>query len=75
MSDIVATHHIGVLMSGAGRFLGCMQCNLFFDYPSGAHYDTVVKQFEGRHCTLQNPCSVEASPGSGVHVMNSGVTH
>ena len=43
-------HHFGILMSAAGRFLMCIDCQLRFEFPSGADYETIAKQFESHPC-------------------------
>jgi hypothetical protein len=54
MSAINSTplpHRIAVLMSAAGRFLVCKNCQLSFEFPAGVHYDTIAKQFESHSCS------------------------
>jgi PAS domain S-box-containing protein len=46
-------HLIAILMSAAGRFLVCRRCHLRFDFPSGAHFDIIAKQFEPTLCGSQ----------------------
>lgn len=46
-------HLIAILMSAAGRFLVCRGCHLRFDFPSGAHFDVIAKQFEPTLCGSQ----------------------
>jgi PAS domain S-box-containing protein len=43
-------HPVGVRMSGAGRFVVCIDCRLSVEFPAGAHYDTIAKQFESHSC-------------------------
>lgn len=33
-----------------GRFLECINCRLRFEFPAGAHYDTLAKRFESHPC-------------------------
>jgi PAS domain S-box-containing protein len=41
---------IGIRMCGAGRFVACIDCRLSVEFPAGAHYDTIAKQFEFHSC-------------------------
>ena len=53
MSDNTSTspaHLIAILMSASGRFLVCRKCGLRFEFPEGAVYDTIAKQFESHPC-------------------------
>jgi hypothetical protein len=50
-----AHHHISILMSGAGRFVVCRDCHLSFEFPSGAHYDTLLKRLESHPCSVPLP--------------------
>ena len=45
-----SSHPVGVRMSGAGRFVACIDCRLSVEFPAGAHYDTIAKQFESHSC-------------------------
>lgn len=45
-----SAHRIGVLMSQTGRFLECMKCHLNYEFPAGALYDEIAKQFELHMC-------------------------
>ena len=45
-------HRIAILMSPEGRFLQCRDCNLSFQFPGGAHFDIVARQFESHLCSL-----------------------
>ena len=45
-----SSHPVGVRMSGAGRFVVCIDCRLSVEFPAGAHYDTIAKQFESHSC-------------------------
>ena len=38
-------HLIGVLMSPEGHFLECATCRLRVEFPHGAHFNTISKQF------------------------------
>jgi hypothetical protein len=58
-------HHIGILMSGAGRFVSCIICHLRFSFPSGAHYDTIAKQFGSYSCSIPLPLQDGAPVESG----------
>jgi hypothetical protein len=51
-SSTPSVHDLGILLSAAGRFLECMKCNLSFEFPFGAPYATVAKQFESRQCSF-----------------------
>jgi len=44
-------HRIAVLMSPEGRFLQCRDCNLIFQFPDGAHFNAVAKQFASHLCS------------------------
>jgi hypothetical protein len=44
-------HRIAVLLSAEGRFLQYRDCNLTFQFPDGAHFNTVAKQFEPHLCS------------------------
>jgi hypothetical protein len=50
-SCIPPSHRLGILMSGAGRFVSCIDCHLSLSFPAGAHYDTIAKQFESGSCS------------------------
>jgi PAS domain S-box-containing protein len=45
-----SSHPVGVRMSGAGRFVACIDCRLSIEFPAGAHYDTIAKQLESHSC-------------------------
>lgn len=45
-----SSHPVGVRLSGAGRFVACIDCRLSVEFPAGAHYDTIAKQFESHSC-------------------------
>ena len=53
-SAALPLHHFGVLVSAAGRFLMCIDCELRFEFPSGADYQAIAQQFESHPC-LANP--------------------
>ena len=40
------SHRIGILMSAAGRFVSCIDCHLSVEFPAGAHYEIIARQFE-----------------------------
>jgi PAS domain S-box-containing protein len=41
---------IGIRMCDAGRFVVCIVCRLSVEFPAGAHYDTIARQFESHLC-------------------------
>src|ERR1700735_4094664 len=41
---------IGIRMCAAGRFVACMDCRLSVEFPAGAHYDVIARQFESHVC-------------------------
>jgi PAS domain S-box-containing protein len=41
---------IGIRMCDAGRFVVCIDCRLSVEFPAGAHYDTIARQFESHPC-------------------------
>jgi PAS domain S-box-containing protein len=41
-------------MSDAGRFVVCIGCRLSVEFPAGAHYDTIARQFESHSCGSQS---------------------
>jgi len=41
---------IGILLSGSGRSLMCIDCNLRCAFPSGTDYGTIAKQLESQCC-------------------------
>jgi hypothetical protein len=45
------THRIAVLMSPDGRFLLCRDCSLSIQFPDGARFDAVARQFESHQCS------------------------
>jgi PAS domain S-box-containing protein len=45
---------IGIRMCDAGRFVVCMGCRLSVEFPAGAHYDTIARQFESHSCGSQS---------------------
>ena len=48
-------HRVAILMSPAGRFLQCRDCQLSFPFPTGAHYDTIANHFESHLCSSPVP--------------------
>jgi|GEM_PF-1439922 len=44
------SHLIAILMSASGRFVVCRKCHLSIEFLSGAHYETITKQFESHVC-------------------------
>jgi hypothetical protein len=49
------THLIAISLSAAGRFLVCRECDLRLEFPSGAHYDILAKEFDSRECGCPSP--------------------
>jgi PAS domain S-box-containing protein len=45
---------IGIRMCDAGRFVVCIGCRLSVEFPAGAHYDTIARQFESHSCGSQS---------------------
>ena len=43
-------HRIGILMSPTDRFLECRSCHLSFNFPDGAEFGAIAKQFESHLC-------------------------
>ena len=43
-------HPIGILMSEAGRFVVCIDCHSSVEFPAGAHYDIIARQFDSHLC-------------------------
>jgi hypothetical protein len=43
-------HRIGILMSPTARFLECRSCHLSFNFPDGAQFGAIAKQFESHLC-------------------------
>ena len=43
-------HRIDILMSPAGRFLECVDCQISFKFPDGAPFGAIAKQFESHLC-------------------------
>ena len=62
-----SSHHIGILMSGAGRFLACIHCHLKFEFPAGAHHDTVAEKFESHSCSVPIRSNCDAPVESTRH--------
>ena len=44
------SHPIGIRMSPTGRFVVCIDCRLSVEFPAGAHYDIIARQFESHSC-------------------------
>src|ERR1700676_1670213 len=61
----ISSHRIAILMSVAGRFLECRDCQRNFAFPVGTHYPTIAKQFESHSCpqspSKDNPPSISRS--------------
>ena len=55
-------HLIGILMSAGGRFLECRNCHLSFEFPAGAHYEAIAKQFEAHSCNSPIPLKDNGLP-------------
>ena len=47
-------HRIGILMSPTGRFLECRDCQISFNFPDGAQFGSIAKQFESHLCGSPN---------------------
>jgi len=60
-SNSTPLHHFGILVSAAGRFLVCIDCQLRFEFPSGADYNTIAKQFEPHSCSSPIPSNDDAA--------------
>ena len=61
VSSITSSSHlIAILMSAAGRCLSCRHCGLRFAFPTGSHYESIVKQFESHLCGSPRPLKGEA---------------
>lgn len=50
-STAPALHHIGVLISAAGRFLHCSNCGLRFELVAGVQQGKFSEQFASHPCT------------------------
>jgi hypothetical protein len=59
-------HRIGILMSPAGRFLECINCQLRIEFPAEARYDTIVKLFEVHPCRRATPATASLLRNSGL---------
>ena len=71
MSTISSTrpaHRIALRMSATDRFLLCMDCQLQFEYPLGADYDSIMKQFESHSCTSSDAAVNSREGPSGVEL-------
>jgi hypothetical protein len=64
-SFAISSHRIAILMSIAGRFLECMDCQRNFAFPVGTHYPTIAKQFESHSCRLASPLKDNAPKVGG----------
>src|ERR1017187_10461965 len=60
------SHPIGILMSAAGRFVVCIDCHLSVEFPAGAHYDVIARQFESHLCDSQRPLNDDALSGKTI---------
>jgi PAS domain S-box-containing protein len=47
---VQSSPRIGIRMCGAGRFVACIDCRLSVEFPAGAHYDAIARQFESHSC-------------------------
>lgn len=45
-SPPASPHRLGILMSPVGRFLECRDCHVNFEFPDGAQFDAVARQFQ-----------------------------
>ena len=54
------SHPIGILMSAAGRFVVCIDCHLSVEFPAGAHYNIIARQFESHVCGCPQPLKDDA---------------
>ena len=54
------SHPIGILMSAAGRFVVCIDCHLSVEFPAGAHYDVIARQFASHLCGSPRPSKDDA---------------
>jgi len=61
-----SSHPIGILMSAAGRFVVCINCHLSVQFPAGAHYDLIARQFESQLCGSQRPLKDSALCGKTI---------
>lgn len=55
-----SSHPIGILMSPTGRFVVCIDCHLSVEFPAGAHYDIIARQFESHSCDSPRPLKDDA---------------
>ena len=60
-----SSHRIGILMSAAGRFVSCIDCHLSVEFPAGAHYDIIARQFDhicaAFHPSQKNDAATESA--------------
>ena len=54
------SHPIGILMSAAGRFVVCIDCHLSVEFPAGAHYRIIARQFAAHVCRSQRSSKDDA---------------
>jgi PAS domain S-box-containing protein len=60
-SGVQSCPQIGIRMCAAGRFVACINCRLSVEFPAGAHYDTIVRQFESHSCGFPRLSKDDAS--------------
>jgi hypothetical protein len=65
-NSVSSSHPSGVLMSSAGRFVVCINCHLSVQFPAGAHYDPIARQFESHSCGSQRPLKGSALFGKTI---------
>jgi PAS domain S-box-containing protein len=65
-----SAHHIGIRMSGTGRFVACIDCRLSVEFPTGAHYATIARQFESHSCGSLLPSGVDDISAKTVEACN-----
>lgn len=46
-------HRIAILLSPAGRFLQCRDCERILSFPNGTQFSTIAKQVESHSCGSQ----------------------
>jgi len=61
--SVPSTHRIGVLTLPAGRYLECRDCLLRFNFPTGAQYDVIAKQFQSHLCPFPTSQDIDSSAG------------
>ena len=62
ISPAPSPNRFAILMSPAGRFLECLNCRSAIEFPHGALYETVAKEFESHSCTCPNPVKENDAP-------------